>query len=371
MIKKQAFFNKTFLAISGLLFCTASLNGCANNSDKPRITYGSLYNNLTTGSYNYTTIDADEYISKNAGEQTYLLFVLGAAGTTCTCFGKLANEVIKPFVNDFDIPVFVMEYAIATSINDNSKHGLSPEQSYLTSYIIIKGDAKHKRSEKNKDPIFELNGNAAYEAYKTYVFDQVRVPLTYLINYKNLQDIINTGENQFIVYFARGTCIDCASVDALVFKDFDVKNPKIRIYKIDSDELRDPPNYTKWNEFKEDYGLTASGNAKFGYGVGYVPTFQYIDTSEGRNVNDYVIDAAVFLNDAKVLDDNTDTYTITDSFYTTQRLEVLGDWAKDVTPNALVGVEVPMAMFADPKASDSFAAKYHVPLLKAFLNYYI
>ena len=137
-------------------------------------------------------------------------------------------------------------------------------------------------------------------------------------------------------------------------------------YNISKSETATDEEKEQYQKLKDDYGLSVTGNSVFGYQEGVVPTTQYYK----RGV---LTDASVYFNDA--IEENNGVFTVKDSYYTDERVSNL-HYLEDVKfTTCLKGLtiqnnDILYTKTGQPYWSQEDAAKYHTPLLKAFLDYY-
>ena len=143
------------------------------------------------------------------------------------------------------------------------------------------------------------------------------MPTMYYISRSDLRRKIDDDES-FIIYYSDGECFDCKSMYSNYLRDFLDKHTdtkKFYVIETRSEGVRlknGLSNQEQWDEFKREYGLSKVGNSTFGYDVGYVPTVQFYNKGELR-------DMLVYLNDIRETvsenDDGTKNIRIVDSYY--------------------------------------------------------
>ena len=128
----------------------------------------------------------------------------------------------------------------------------------------------------------------------------------------------------------------------------------------------------QWNFFKEASGLSSSGSEDFGYGQGYVPSFYTYAGYNAATIGERIADAVVYLNDKIEKNPETGEYYVADSFFTEERKIVLGFLGNTkVETTVLKGMKIPAEDIEKKKRKKDAAAKYHNPLLEAYLTAYV
>jgi len=257
-------------------------------------------------------------------------------------------------------------------LDSDKRAGLSADALYLTFNIFVDGKMKYREIEEKNKELFEKSS-----IFEKYVFDHVTRPFVFDVSQAQLNLLFTETNKRFLIYYGRTTCPDCTYVDKNVLRDFKPSGNAIPFYRFDCDIIRaqdTTPEAPIWNAFKREHGISNVDYPKFGFDVGYVPTFQYIDTNLGVTPSEYVVDSAVYLNDSIGI--NLDgKVTIANSFYTKERLNVLGDWKNKVSLNILKDHILSPSEYNDNNGKFSFirekAAALHDPLLKAFLEHYL
>ena len=102
----------------------------------------------------------------------------------------------------------------------------------------------------------------------------VYLPNMYYIDKDKLDEKMTANE-EFNLYIARKTCSDCSYINSKVLYNWSDKHHNVedKLYIFDIDPYR--PDQEYYPIIKEQYGLSETvGNFPFGYGGGFVPTFQ-------------------------------------------------------------------------------------------------
>ena len=367
MKNKKPLLLKVSLTLASFSFAVVSLASCQRENNLPRISYGSYIfdRNYRPEVYNFTDMvfksgDATpngpfSLEDKVNAKETFIVTTISKAGFSCgTCFDYL-TEVVKPFIQIEKIPIFLIQYDEFNNAEDT--YGLKQETLTLSLNIFIDGELKHRETDDKNDQIFVDS-----RAFTKFVFERVSSPFIFDVDQERIDTLLKTSK-EFMMYYAQTGCPDCADVETRVLHDYNPKKNGLIVYRFDTSTLateeKDP--------FKAKYGLSNVNTTKFGYEQGFVPTFHMIDSSLGNTPDKYITDAAVYLNDQLTLKAETNKWAITRTFWTEERIQVLGNWAKSDKIVPLLGKE-----FADRTDwSRSNAAPTHAIYLTEFLNYYL
>ncbi len=313
------------------LFCVLVISGCGCDKDKASLQVGDM--NATS----YKTITMMELNTKIEDGDSFVLYVYSTTCGGCDLFKPIIENVIV----DRHLIVYAIEYNNIS--NDHELSGLK----YTPSLVVYdEGDLLIKVDPDSNAKYFEN-----YDGFKSFLDKYTYMPTMYYINLEQLNNKINNKES-FIIYYSRNDCSDCSYVDKHYLQDFleDNYNNK-SFYVIETNvegiRLKDGVvNDEQWNKFKKDYGLSKEGNSTHGYGVGYVPTFQYY--SEG-----VLSKAAIYFNDDMEFTQNPDgSYNV----------KINGSYYSD---NPYIGQTMPYSEYHD-KLDDFYEEK-----LDAFFDEYL
>ena len=350
---------KKIFPLSLLTICllTPLMSSCSQSST-PRLTYGSLiaqdeYGLGGQGGYKSSYIEIKERI-KN--KETMLVAVYPGEDSTCGCWTTF-QRVIYRFIQNTNYKVYCVNTFDLWASNDT--YGFEAFSDSPTFHIIHNENIIFKSTYKNDDQAIYKSENALKEVVNKYV----KAPAMYEIGLNEIDDIANKEKST--IFFSRGTCADCNYViPNTLIPYFNNHNTNDRLYVFDMDVLRNG-DQTVYQQFKDEYGLSEKGNETYGYGLGYVPTFQHRENGEIKY-------ASVYFNDT-IIKDN-EQYKVGTSYYTQNRINNL-----PYLVNAHVETKILEGLILDSEEvfeidsyiiwSQEKAAKYHDPLLKAFLDY--
>ncbi|MCQ2800000.1 MAG: hypothetical protein MJ228_04530 [Bacilli bacterium] len=263
-----------------------------------------------------------------------------------------SSKSIKKFMSSFasylrvaNAPVFF----VSRSGNEN--------ESLLSLYRG--GKEIHRRETKGENDAFNsFGGIASWMDERTSISDMLYVN-------ENQLDSLFEKSDQFTVGFLREGCPDCTYLKESVLYNYN-KNHNNTSYLVDCDSLSEG--------FKDKYGLTSSSNEDYGYDSGYVPTFVRYAPA-GGNKAESIVDAAVYLNDKVTFEGGK--YTVSTSYYSEARKDILGFFGSTkIDTKVIEGMTLDESKIN--KISDDYfmwkreeAAKFHNPIIKAFLDAYV
>ena len=250
------------------------------------------YKNITMNELN-TMIDNDD---------NFLLFVYSPTCGGCMMFKPILENAIKTR----NLIVYAITYS-----SISTDHELKSLR-YTPSIVLYENGEIAYQTDPDKNQEYFVNN----DGFLSFLDEYTRMPTMYYISKDQLIAKIENDEN-FIVYYSRNDCGDCAYMYKNYLKLFLYNNPgakKIYVIETNVEGIRltnGEYNATQWQAFKDQFGLSENGNATFGYGVGYVPTIQYYN-------NGNIADMVVYFNDdmsATTNPDGSTTVTINGSYY--------------------------------------------------------
>jgi len=280
------------------LFVILVVAGCSCKNDDTKASLGTGDMNATT----YKSINMSELNAKIEDKDSFVLYVYSPTCRAC--------EMFKPIIENVIQSKHLIVYAITyNSIEEG--HELKSLK-YTPSLVVYNNGKILTKTDPDKNRKYFSNNDGLISFLDKYTY----MPTMYYISKDQLIEKINNDEN-FIIYYSRNDCGDCAYMYNNYLKKFLDKNPNTKkIYVIETNvegiRLTDGVlNSIQWQAFKDEFGLSEAGNSTFGYGVGYVPTIQYYN-------NGNIADMLVYFNDIlseTVNGDGSTTITINDSYY--------------------------------------------------------
>lgn len=344
---------KLILTLVAPVMCL-SLIGCHSNVGM-KLTYGT-YLSTTDSDKNdavrmsYVQLAAHMEEEGEFRNENFLLTIAPVNG--CVCWTKFQG-VLKQFIKETKYLVYQIN---CDEFGDNN-YGLIFQDGHV-SFAIIKGGTIIKQYMSHS--ILEST-----EALKAEVNKFVKAPELYYVDEPFLNEAIKNGETALVEYIRSG-CSDCNYVSPNIIWPYAHQNVfKTKMYVIDIQDLYDTKDDSSdYQDFKNQYLLSETFDAEYGYGNGVVPTFQFYERGKIQS-------ASVTFNDELGKVDGV--LQVTKSFYTPERLQVLG-YARNVKNNILQGLNIPDGDATEWNGhyfwNQSKAAEYHKPLLEAFLNTY-
>ena len=354
-----------FLIMPALL---SSLTGCSTSKDC--LTYGTL---IEQQAYQTKELTNQELSDKAFNEkETFLLAVhQGKYSEDCNCYNTFQN-IIANYMNTYHEQIYLYN----AQDQDDSVSSLKIDKSDegTLGFYIFKGSKKLAKYSYKNTRDQELFSDAS--VLNTRVHKFVNKPKMYYVNDSYLQENLVKTDKSVVVFMRKG-CGDCSYVipneiipyinKNNISKDIWVYDMQYA-YDLSKSDTASEEEKGQYQALKDRYGLSVSGNETFGYGQGVVPTIQYYE-------KDVLKDASVFFNDA--ITQNPDgTFYVSASYYSNDRLPNLSYLKDCKAKTVLEGMQLETSNIMQTKSgayywSQKDAAKYHSPLLKAFLDYYL
>lgn len=327
------------------------LVGCQQDS-KPIITYGTYMNEGATELTNYGDLKT------KLDNKESLILVVHPSDEGCSCWRDF-KTIIDNYVNKYHTQIYKIDQFY---FYEKSDFGLTISSDSPSLAIFNKGKLYKDISYGSTNRTFHSS-----DALKTTIDKYVIAPSIYWISHEDLQAKIKEG-GTVINQITRQTCPDCQYcfpnvIQKYLYQKKSFANP---LYLLDIDKYRGTDQY---QDIKDAYQLSETTNATFGYESGVVPTTQI--WKDGK-----LYDASVYFNDTISYINNT--YTITNSYYTEARLKQL-KYLNGNLYSALMGLTIPEEDIDVYELEEGCyyswkqdkAAKYHTPLLEAFLKTYL
>lgn len=293
---------KIFSYICTFIFAVLLIGGCSCKKDKDngKASLGIGDMNVT----NYIDIDWDEYDSKISNKDSFIFFVYSSSCSACKAFKPKLASVIQ------EKHIYV--YGIDLDKNSNN-HKILKTIEYTPTIIIYKEGTKVFQTISDNDYKYLDTKESFVELLDKYT----NMPTLYYINKEQLKEKITNKEN-FIIYYSRSSCGDCKYLNKNYMKEYLKSNYNSKTFYIietDAEGIRynnEVYDATQWQSFKDEFGLSNAINTTYGHGAGYVPTLQYYENGE-------IKDMMVYFNDFNEGVENADgsySVTIDNSYYT-------------------------------------------------------
>lgn len=331
------------------------LSGCENKPNElVYIPYGQLYDkdidkNGEVDLQKHLTLLSNESFENKIKEKDSFFLVSYDKNSDSESISKF-KTAFSSYLEISNAPAFY----VAPGSN-----GITLTEGEASLFLYKEGKKLYSRETKGKEDSFNsLGGITSWMDERASISDML------YLNESQL-DCLFEGKDQFTVGFIREGCQDCIYLKENVLYDYN-KSHNNASYIIDCDYLSEG--------FKDKYGLTASSNEDYGYETGYVPTFVRYAPTKGAKA-EAIVDAAVYLNDTVSFVDGE--YKVTKSYYSDTRKELLGFFGNSVIKDEVLEGKT-LNEESVTKVNDNLyvwkrneAAKYHDPIIKAFLDAYV
>ena len=339
-MKKLIKFLLPFLVAS-----SAVLSGCKKKNnviEKTLLSYRDVHASKTT-EIDIETMD----LLTNTNKESFL-FVVNSKH--CACWSMFEPNLNK-YLSENKAVCYRMTY---DDIKDQAvKYGLTNISSGDTTFAIFENGVL-KKSLTTAD-----NSDIMYDSatFNKYMNENVELSNCFKITKDDVATIKASGKNA-VIYFARLGCGDCASINKGIFRTYlsEHKNAN-KIYVVDCEEFRGTEQY---QTIKDELGLSTVNNPIYGYGTGVFPFFSYISNNE-------YVSGAVIYNDS--IEKTGEKYTISDSYYTQERVSLLEYTNTILKGKELSNNDVYEGGFIQWKSES--ADTYYKPILYSFLDTYL
>ncbi len=350
------------LILLPLIVGVASLVSCSGNNEKINIQYGQTIKD------DVDYIAYDELASMFNNEETFMVTVYAK---TCSCW-SMFHAVLNQYISVHHIRVYAVNYDEFHSEDGKSldNFGLNIASGYTSFAIVDKGEIK-VNLKSGSDKLFKN-----VESFGQFMNEKITLPKMFYVSLQNVESIFASDETS-ILYFARSNCSDCSYLNKYVLDSYSVTN---NIYILDCESLGirqyddegnlTPESQTAWNNFKKSFYLTSENNPDYGFDKGYVPTLFLLKGDNETHVPT-ILSGSVYFNDS--LSKIDEKIKITNTYYSNDRIDRLQYLKAFNGTKVLEGLEI------DKKDAIEYggnyywdqdaAAKYHSPLVKAFLEY--
>lgn len=356
----------SFLLAVPLLFF--SLTSCSTK--KERLTYGTFVSQTI---FTLKEIDTATLYAKSHDEKEVFLLATyqGGYSEDCGCWNTFENIIAK-YMNDHHERVYVYN---TMNIDDSiSNLKITKYEDSTPGLYIFNGEKKLAKftynNSKDKSIFSDLTTNTMYKSVHYYIDG----PLIFDVDETFLDEKLSIS-GEAVIVFAREKCGDCQYVLPNVLIPY-IKERQLakniwlydmqKQYELSKSDTASEEEKSQYQALKDRYGLSEIGNATFGYQNGVVPTIQYYRKGVLK-------DAAVYFND--VVEQRGDDFYISNSFYTEERLQNISYLRDCDFTTVLKGLKVTQEV-AQTKTGKYYwaqenAAKFHTPILRAFLDNYL
>ena len=339
-----------------LTISTLVLSSCnAGEIDKSKIAldYGHIRQNAITDISELGELTYSELQSFIDSKQNFVLLVYNEG---CGCwrdFHPLAKDYVNKFFVDFKV-INVLNVPGNNSYGIYAGAGLMPSIVFFRRGKLIRQTVYGKLKENNRKMFKQ------YAEFEKYMKKNVYSPHMLYIDKDVLDHKISIKEF-FNLYIARTGCGDCAAVDQKILYKWSTKNASKLLandlYIFDLAPYRGTEDY---QSIKDQYGLSdITSNEPFGFGEGFVPTFQ---RRHGNQIEDMIT----------VLNDSASNENIVTSYFNETRIAASPMLRDTGTQYLFDGKEIE----EDQKTvwggvDQNLQLKWHTPIVELYLNTYV
>lgn len=303
--------NKKFLSL--LILPLLLLTSCDKNQ-KTSLIFGDVSTNTTI------MINHSELSSKILDDESFI--VVTTPLSNCACWSTFKNQVLNQYIEENHILVYEINYenffAGSTNLDTFGINIMGDRQTFA---IFNQGELVINMPYESDQRMFK-----ELAAFKLFMEEHVNLPKIYQID--SLEDLneLYAQEEEFIIYYGRSLCGDCAYVDKYLVDYVSNHQEMDKIYYFDGELIRKYQDGTlineeEWQSFKDNYGLSSLNNPIYGYDNGYVPTFYYVDPTSGETNGAKVQDGLVYFNDT-IIEENG-KYVVQNSYFSNERISSL------------------------------------------------
>ncbi|MFA5283337.1 MAG: hypothetical protein WC366_02285 [Bacilli bacterium] len=356
------------LPLLALALISITSVGCSN-AEKVHLNYGTMISGDLVDIATYGNLE-----SKIKDEENFAVVVYTKSG--CSCWSTFEHMVLEKFNEENHTLIYKINYNLFFNGDESlNTYGLSISNERVTIALFKDGKVQVQEMYDESNKIFKN-----LDEFNIWFDKNAVLPNMFFVNKAELDELY-VGSVPFVIEFERATCPDCAWVNSHGLKYYSTNNDgKEPVYIFDVDEVRlDDQGEIKtaeWNAFKDEYGLSSTNNAIYGYDTGFVPTFYYVEPNGTDKAGAVIKSGSVFVNDTISLVDNQ--YRVTKSYYTEERKEHLAYLSEKVATQVLSGLILTAEDVTVYPQYNNYVAwnytsaeQYHNPLLWAFLDYYL
>ncbi len=351
---------KKSLFLLPILCASLLATSCDKTDDKISLTFGTYIENAIKITY-------DQLSPKMADNENMIVVVYPGDNSTCGCWTTF-EDVIDNVVNTYHYQIYKISYSQFMSYGNPWNFPIFNDRPSLC--FVEEGKIKEHidYNTSNVHPLFKSRD----ELLKV-IEEYCNKPNYYYIDEQYLDTIKN--DETFLIGYTWSSCPDCSySFPNVLYPFSNENNFKTKMYVIDLEveglllengiKNSDNENYRK---FVNEYFLSNAENTIFGYDRGFVPTYQYWE-------NGQIKDMCVYFND-KISKVN-DEYQITRTYYTNKRINNLPFFANLENKNEYILEnkvldENEINIYENSYSwKQEYASKYHNKILETFLQTY-
>ncbi len=357
-MKKSLLFLSVLTAIS-----IASCGGSDIDTSKIALDYGYDYKNDIV---NIEEVEIGYTSLTNLIDNKESFVLLIYHNPTCGCWTDF-NPLAVQFMNKYNVVFHSFDNALLEGKNN---YGIYQGTDAMPGICFFRRGQLIRQSIYGKLDINNRKFFKEYEALEQYLFDNVYLPKMTYIDKDTLDSKISNDEG-FALYVARAGCGDCRTVNQQFLYSWNDVNTTVNhmmyIFDIEPYFARKPAEgdpeydekyakYEAYLAFKTTYGLSEAGNETFGYGTGYVPTFQI---RKGSTISDMIT----------VLNDSVDANRVVSSYFNQTRISNSSLLRNTGDIYLFDGKELTEEQKQNWRTTVQLS--WHKPIVELFLNSYI
>lgn len=297
--------------ILSLLIIPFFLLTSCEEQDKITLIFGDVSAETTT------LITHSQLASLVLDDETFI--VVTTPLSNCACWSTFKNQVLNQYIAENHVLVYEINYedfyAGETNLDTFGINIMGDRQTFA---IFDQGELVVNLPYESDQRMFK-----ELDAFKLFMEERVNLPKIYQVS--TLEDLneLYAQDEKFIIYYGRSLCGDCAYVDKYLSQYVIDHQEMDKIYYFDGELIREYQdgvliNEDEWQEFKDNYGLSALNNPQYGFDEGYVPAFYYVDPTSGETFSQKVQDGLVYFNDT--ISEENGTYKVTNSYFSNERV---------------------------------------------------
>jgi len=383
-----------FWALVSSAFVLPLLSSCGEKITPIAQTFGALFDSSLSDTDHFKALVAHSDLQALVDKASPFVLVVLPKDLGCTCWSDFCATI-----NRYQKNKNLLIYSVGANQFDDasvSKFGLNIDAHLATIAIFDGSTFKYQQTADGVSDSFAKD----YDVFASWMNARLGFSFMLYVN-KNQLEALYSGTTPFTIGFERSSCPDCSYVDSNFLKSYNqIEHNLSYVVDCDVEGIRyyngaAPSNkttasddekqaYSQWATFKDNYGLSETFTATFGFDAGYVPTWLHCNPAANEESKPWgaIDDADVYVNDTVTLVEGS--YKVTSSFFDGARdLPFLSDSAALAKGGCTVTTLVGLTLTEDDVDIRSYngvdycswkhesAAKYHDPLLKSFLEKYV
>jgi hypothetical protein len=345
-------------------FSLLCLGGCSSNNEVVNLDFGRLYDSSLSSTElapHVTSLTYSTLTSHHDNKENFLLLV-GEVNSTCVCFAKFRSTLLS-YLSKHNADLYVIDPSEFDGAGKSTFDLKIGGTGYETIAIFKDGVIAYQNQRSGEEDSWSND----YDTFLDWIKVRARVPSMYYISLSQLSTF-NATHSEYVLGFLRASCPDCSYLAHHFLKSFNTGDYNAS-YVIDCDavgiryDAAGNLDKVQWQAFKDAYGLSTALNKEFGYGTGYVPCFAFYN-------NGSIDDFAVYVNDTlSVASDGS--ASITTTYWDGSRTHPFFESLDSSVVTNILNLSVPSSDVDEGSWTYEAAAKYHDPLMKGFLSYWL